>query len=147
MGTSEVLSFQYLWDGSQPGWVLTRLYGNDVELSLKFEQTDGPSPRELMAVRRSVSEFKSLPLSQVIERLRGCPIFFLGRFESRHARRVADACRNEGLSVLEKILDAPRFLPTNEITNSVLLIEDDELAKCVYDLALQHGIPVRHVEN
>lgn len=60
---------------------------------------------------------------------------------------MADACRNEDLIVLEKILVAPQFLPTNEITNSVLMIEDDELAKCVYDSALQHGIPVRHVEN
>lgn len=146
MSPEEIRSYQYLWDGSQPGWVLTRLNGTYVELSLMFEQT-GPSAQELMAVRRSVPEFKSLPLNQVIERLRGRSNFFLGRFESRQASRVAEACCNEGLSVLEKIPDAPRFLPTNERTNSVLIIEDDELAMRVYDSALQHGIPVRQVES
>jgi hypothetical protein len=146
VSSKEIRSYQYLWDGSQPGWVLTRLYGSYVEVSLKFGQT-GPTTRELMAVRRSVSEFKSLPLNQVIEQLRGHPILFLGRLESRQARGIAAACRSEGLNVLEKAIDAPRFLPTNEITNSVLVIEDDELAKCVYESALQHGIPVRHVEN
>ena len=94
-----------------------------------------------------MSEFKSLPLNQVIERLRGCPVFFLGRFESRQVRIATAACRSEGLNVLEKTIDAPRFLLTNEITNSALVIEDDELARCVYDSALQYDIPVRHVEN
>lgn len=70
----------------------------------------------------------------------------LGRFESKEARKVAASCINENLNVVEEIIDFPRFLPTNEITNSVLLIEDNELAKRVYESALQHGVPVRQVE-
>ena len=71
MSAAEIHTYQYLWDGSQPGWVLTRLSGNYVDLSLKFELS-GPSTRELMAVRRSVREFKSVPLNQLIEQLRRC---------------------------------------------------------------------------
>ncbi len=145
MSAAEIHTYQYLWDGSQPGWVLTRLSGNYVDLSLKFELS-GPSTRELMAVRRSVREFKSVPLNQIIEQLRGCSTYPLGRFESKEARKVAASCINENLNVVEEIIDFPRFLPTNEITNSVLLIEDNELAKRVYESALQHGVPVRQVE-
>ncbi len=146
MNTPEILKYQYLWDGSQPGWVLIRFNGNYVDLSLKFEPS-GPSPQEMMAIRRTVSEFKSLPLHQVIAQLRGSTAYKLGRFESREARRIAENCSKEGLNVMQVVDDAARFLPTNEITNRALLIEDDELAKRVYDLALKHGIPVRHVET
>lgn len=145
MSTPEVLQYQYLWDGSRPGWVLTRVNGNYVDLSLKFEIT-GPSTRELLAVRRAVSEFKSQPLQQVIARLRGSPTYPLGRFESKEARSIAAVCRKEGLNVVVEIDNTPRFLPTNEITNSVLLIEDNELAKRVFETALLHGIPVRQIE-
>ncbi len=145
MSTTEVLQYQYLWDGSRPGWVLTRLNGNYVDLSLKFEIT-GPSTRELLAVRRTVSEFKSQPLHQVIARLSGSPTYPLGRFESKDARSIAASCRKEGLNVVEEIDNTPRFLPTNEITNSALLIEDNELAKRVCETALLHGIPVRQIE-
>ncbi|MBC3911563.1 hypothetical protein [Undibacterium umbellatum] len=68
-------------------------------------------------------------------------------FESKQASSIAAACRKEGLNVVEKIDDTPRFLPTNEITNMALIIEDDHLAKQVYKFALQNGITVRHIED
>lgn len=145
MSAAEIHTYQYLWEGSQPGWVLTRLNGNYVDLLLKFE-LGGPSTPELMAVRRSVQEFKSMPLNQIIEQLRGCSTYSLGRFESKEASRVAASCVNENLNVVEEIIDVPKFLPINKITNSVLLIEDNELAERGYESALQHGISVRQVE-
>lgn len=99
-----------------------------------------------MAVRRCVSEFKNSPLSEVGLQLRGTQSLFLGRLESTEARRVAAVCRQEHLAVLETIVDAPRYLPTNELTGIALVIEDDVLAENVYAAAIQHGIPIRHVE-
>lgn len=141
----QIQQYHYLWDGSQPGWVLTRLCGNYVDVTLKFAST-GPSAREVMAVRRCVSEFKTSPLSEVALRLRETQSLFLGRFESKEARKVAAACRYEHLPVLETIIDAPQYLPTNELTGMALVIEDDVLAEIVYAAAIQHGIPIRHVE-
>ena len=43
-------------------------------------------------------------------------------------------------------MKAPRYLPANEVTGTVLLIEDDALANDVFSMALHHGIPVRQVE-
>lgn len=99
-----------------------------------------------MAVRRTVPEYTSLPLNEVLAQLRGCNSLPLGRFLSDQARKIAARCRREGVCVLEAVIKVPRYLPTNEVSRTVLLIENDELAKEVCALALQHGVPVRHVE-
>ncbi|BBB61856.1 hypothetical protein UNDKW_3583 [Undibacterium sp. KW1] len=146
MSTQVVLQYQYLWDGSQPGWELIYVYQAYVDLSLKFDLT-GPSNLEMMAVRRTVHEFSSLPLAQVIARLRGSQTYSLGRFESRQARIITANCRKEGLIVLEKVTDTSRHLFANNQNKSTLVIDDAELAKQVHDTALLHGIRVRRVET
>lgn len=99
-----------------------------------------------MAVRRTVPEYTSLPLSQVLAQLRRCNSLPLGQFLSDQTREIAERCREEGLCVVEAVIKAPRYLPTNEVPQTALLIENDALAKEVYALALQHGVPVHHVE-
>jgi len=145
-GLDEIQQYQYLWDGSQPGWVLTRLCGSHVDLSLTFGSA-GPSNQELMALRRTISDYKSLPLSQVAGRLRGSRLLSLGRFEPKEARTLTLICRQEGLNVVEEIVDAPKYLLTNEITKMALVIEDDELAEAVRVAALRHGVVVRNIEQ
>lgn len=141
----QIDNYKYLWDGSQPGWVLKRFSGNYVDLSLTFSST-GPSTRELMAVRRTVAAYTALPVHEVATKLRGHESLLLGRFEPKEARAIAAACRREDLKVVESIVDAPEFLPINELTAVALVIEDDLLAEHVYAEALRHGIPVRSVE-
>jgi hypothetical protein len=99
-----------------------------------------------MAVRRTVSEYTPLPLNQVLAQLRGCKSLHLGRFLSDEARKIAVRCRREALCLLEVVMKAPRYLPANEVTGTVLLIEDDALANDVFAMALHHGSPVRQVE-
>lgn len=137
--------YKYLWDGSQPGWVLKRFCGNYIDLSLAFPST-GPSTRELMSVRRTVAPYRALPVKEVVTQLRGQESLLLGRFEPKEARVIAAACRREDLNLVESIVDAPEFLPMNELTGVALIIEDDLLAEHVYTEALLHGIPVRQVE-
>ncbi len=145
MNTPEIQHYQYLWDGTQAGWVLIRRNGYDVELSLKFDLA-GPSSREMMAVRHVLPEFKNQALHQVIARLRGSQSFKLGKFDSKEAHRLAAACNKEGLNLVQEVINAPRFLPVNEIRNTALLIEDDELAQRIYETALLHGISVKQLE-
>jgi hypothetical protein len=141
----QIKTYQYLWDGSQPGWVLNRLYGHYVDLSLTFSP-GGPSNGELMAVRRTVLEYKSRSLSEVVLALRGRQALPLGRFLSDEAREIATACRHEGLAVLEDIIETPRYVLRNEITGIGLLIEDNALKTQVCAAAVQNGVPVRHLE-
>jgi hypothetical protein len=144
--SDSVSQYRYLWDGSQPGWTLVRIYGERVELALAFS-AEGPSTREVMSIRKVVPTFKSMPLSEVIEQLRGQQIFMLGQFETREARTLRQSCSEEGLTVTQKVNDVPRYILANELTNRALIIDDDELAKQVHDAALRHQIPVRHVET
>ncbi|TNC77957.1 hypothetical protein FHI69_01265 [Janthinobacterium lividum] len=137
--------YQYLWDGSQPGWELTHIAGNNIALSLQFS-IPGGSARERMSVRKIVEEFKTLPLQQVTALLHGCQVFSLGEFESKEARTIAFLARKEGLIILEEPVNVVRYLPTNRLNHRVLLIEDEDLAKRVYETALLNGLPVRHVE-
>ena len=99
-----------------------------------------------MAVRRTVAPYTALPVHEVVTQLRGQESLLLGRFEPKEARLVAAACRREDLNLVESIVDAPEFLPMNELTGVALIIEDDLLAEHVCTEALLHGIPVRQVE-
>ena len=66
-----------------------------------------------MAVRRAVSDYKSLPLSEVITQLRDRQSLPLGRFVSDEARTIVAACRQQGLCVAEEVINA-RDVLTNE---------------------------------
>lgn len=48
--------------------------------------------------------------------------------------------------MLEEPSSTVHFLPTNLLSNRVLLIDDENLAKRVYEAAILHGVPVRHIE-
>ncbi|MFZ6743757.1 hypothetical protein ACO0LC_11060 [Undibacterium sp. JH2W] len=100
-----------------------------------------------MALRRAVSEFTSHPLNQIAARLRGKPDYFLGRHNGRETHNVIAACHKEGLNLTQKVIGTSGYLLVNEVRNSCLLIEDDELARQVHESAIQHGLPVRLTES
>lgn len=141
----DLQAYQYLWNGSQPGWCLTHISNQYIGLSLQFSVSGG-SAQERLSARKTVEEFKSLSIQQVTARLQGCQVFPLGRFESKEARRIAALARQQGLTVLEELGSAVHYLPTNSLSNRALLIEDEHLAKRVYEAALLLGLPVRHIE-
>lgn len=137
--------YSYLWDGSEPGWVLHRLNHQVVSLTLLFERSE-PSVCEMKAIRLSVPAYHEMSVSPAVAELRGKRSINLGEFESREARQIAEACRKQGLAVHEDTVDKSGFLMCNEKTNMCLLIEDDRLSEAVKDEALRRGIPVRHIE-
>ncbi|WP_146012464.1 hypothetical protein [Janthinobacterium sp. AD80] len=137
--------YQYLWDGSQPGWGLTHINSQHTGLALQFS-VPGGSAQERLSARKTIEEFKPLSIQQVTTRLHGCKLFPLGQFEAKEARRIAAQARQQGLTVLEEPSSTVHFLPTNLLSNRVLLIDDENLAKRVYEAAILHGVPVRHIE-
>jgi hypothetical protein len=97
-------------------------------------------------VRRTVPDYTPLPLNQVLAQLRGCKSLHYRRFPPDEACKIAVKSRRESLCVLEVVVKAPRYLPTNEVTGTVLLIEDEALANDVLAMVLHYGIPMRQVE-
>ncbi|MGR0304762.1 hypothetical protein [Acinetobacter beijerinckii] len=143
---SNVDSFSYFWDGSDPGWVLIRIYGQTIHLSLVFGER-GPTAQEIKAVRKAVLSIRSLPAGEALSKLRGETSFDIGEFESREGRDIANICRELGLVVVEHVYDRSGYLPVNEVKNTVCLIEDNLLNKKVIEEAIRRGVPVRHQES
>jgi hypothetical protein len=137
--------YSYLWNGSQPGWVLLCIDGQRFKLTIEFAE-GGPSAREFGAIRKVVPEFQALSLSSVIERLKAQSSLPLGEFESSEARRLVQSCKDVGLTVTQLVRELPCYLLVNELTKSALLIEDDDLANRVKETALKRLVPVRHIE-
>lgn len=134
--------YEYLWDGTAPGWVVICVRKQELALSLVFSR-EGPSVQDIKAIRSVLPEYSLLSATAVMSRLRGKALVDLGSFESREGR----ACREKGLAVQELVQDGPVYHLFNEQTKCALIIEDDLLAKEVLEAALNFGMPVKELET
>lgn len=137
--------YEYLWDGTAPGWVVICVRKQELALSLVFS-AEGPSVQDIKAIRSVLPEYSLLSAIEVMSRLRGKALVDLGRFESREGHRIAVACREKGLEVQELVQDGSVYHLFNEQTKHVLIIEDDLLAKEVLETALSFGLSVKELE-
>ncbi|WP_249605387.1 hypothetical protein [Chromobacterium sp. IRSSSOUMB001] len=136
--------YEYLWDGTAPGWVVICVRKQELALSLVFSR-EGPSVQDIKAIRSVLPEYSLLSATAVMSRLRGKALVDLGSFESREGRRIVAACREKGLAVQELVQDGPVYHLFNEQTKRALIIEDDLLAKEVLEAALNFGMPVKEL--
>jgi hypothetical protein len=83
---------------------------------------------------------------QAFAALRGKAEVALGSFESEEGRRLAQKCQEHGLTIEAEAEDRSGYLPFNEISKHLLIIEDDLLSKRVEEEALARGVPVKHIE-
>lgn len=137
--------YEYLWNGTEPGWVVLCVRKQRLALSLAFSR-EGPTVQDIKAMRSVLPEYSLLSATEVMSRLRGKALIDLGRFESREGRRIVVACREKGLEVQELVQDGPVYHLFNEQTKHALIIEDDLLAKEVLEAALNFGMPVKELE-
>lgn len=143
--TVPVEDYRFLWDGSEPGWVLVHVSRQTVKLSLVFGDK-GPDLRQVKAIRKVVLAYAALPASEALASLRGKPSIDLGEFESREARSLARDCRDLGLVVEEEVIDHSGYSLFNERTKIRLRIEDDALARQVCEEARSRKLPVQYIE-
>ena len=144
---TKIDQYSYVWDGSQPGWVLVRSARSASSLKALFGD-GGVTVKNVQALRRTLPHFASMSAQAAIQSLFGLTAVELGTFEGREARRIVRALKSEGLTVQETGATEFGYLPFNELTKSALLIDEDtELASAVVQQALASGIPVRHVET
>jgi hypothetical protein len=137
--------YAHLWSNPNDGWVLLRINREALSLTVRFSG-DGPNLREVAAMRSAVPQFNAMPPSEAFEALKGRTEIPLGQFDSQEGRRLAEKCKNHGLSLNIVAIDHSGYLPFNEKTSMSLIIEDDALAKQVYQEALARGIRVKHIE-
>lgn len=137
--------YAYLWDGSDPGWTLNHTRWRSAELALVFAAS-GPSVKEIVALRSAIPSYAARSAAEILSALRGCERVALGTHPAFEARGIADRCRSVGLAVEWVARDVSRYVPSNDVTGSWLIIEDNELARRVYDRAIREGIRVVHTD-
>ncbi|HDS1674546.1 TPA: hypothetical protein QEL58_000016 [Stenotrophomonas maltophilia] len=137
--------YAYLWDGSDPGWTLNHTRWHSAELALVFAPS-GPSIKEIVALRSALATYAARSAAEILSELRGCERVALGTHPAFEARGIADRCRGVGLAVEWVARDVSRYVLSNNVTGSWLIIEDNEFARSVYDRAMREGIRVVHTD-
>ena len=139
------IDFSYLWDGSQPGWLLLRTNRANISITVSFS-AGGPTLSEVAAMRKAVPTFSAMTPSSALASLKGQNKVPLGNFDSKEGLALANRCKQNGLTVELISTDKSGYLPMNEQNNQCLIIEDDILAEQVFQMAISQGIRVKHVE-
>ncbi len=137
--------YAYLWNGSQPGWVLLRISRQTHSIAITFA-AGGPTLREVATLRSVAPSFSAMPASEAFAALKGKSRVALGEFESMEGRLLAERCKLHGLTVESTVNDKSGHLPFNEKDNQCLLIEDNTLSEAVCQRAISQGIRVKHIE-
>lgn len=144
MKAHEVERYAYMWDGSQPGWTMLRVEQHYMHLALLFA-TGGPSLREIADARSLVPALSELTAAQCHAALKGQVRVELGRFECSDAAEIVERFKERGLWISMTPEDASGYLPRNELTGEVLIIEDNDLAQAVSDRAVAEGVRIGHL--
>jgi hypothetical protein len=133
--------FRHMWDGTEPGWTLHHI--DHVVWSITFHFLEsGPTPKETLALRKLLDEFRDRPMSEVLQQLRGQSTFTLPRtLGNIEARYLTESARRLGLNVNADAIDRSRYLPEDS-TGYAMLIEDEELAAEVARRMIAAGVPV-----
>ena len=133
--------YRYLWDGTEPGWMLQRF--DHAECYLVFEFADGgPSSKEIMQMHKCLPELRKEKTSHVYRVLDKVPSYrtteSLGNIEAQNIRSTASKL---GLNVAIEVEHNISYLPVfNE--KQALLIDDEDLSKQVVKKMIEAGVPV-----
>ncbi len=139
--------YKYLWDGSQPGWVLH--HDNHVVWHLIFNFGDnGPEKDTIVKLHGFVPEFQNEKLPVVYKKVKGTSKYrterYYGKIEAKELERKAV---DLGLNIKLEHRQFDVYLPIYN-NNIALAIDDDEIAKEVGKKMLEAGVKeiYTHVE-
>lgn len=136
--------YAHLWDGSEPGW---RLHvTNHLMWRIRIVFSDSrPTTRELRAMRRLLPELRAQPVREVMASL-GCASSYdlpaaVGNIEMYDLMRRAEAL---GLNAKATVEDHSWGVPVRD--GCALVIEDEQLARRVWEQMEAAGVPVHFTE-
>ena len=134
--------YSYLWDGTDPGWVVLRHNEIRIRISVRFSGSS-PTLDEIKSLRSAIQSYRDRRPVDAMSELRNCPEVILGDYEPTEARDVIESCKAQGLSVLEEGFEAVHDLMINETHSMALVIENDATARMVIAEAVRRGLPLR----
>jgi hypothetical protein len=137
-----VSQFARLWNGSEPGWVVQRHVEDRVELIVLFSY-EGPTTREVVALRRVAQDLATKSASEVLLSLKAARSYCLGTVESSRARKLRAECESLGLRLAARGRAITGYSIVNEQTAAYLLIEDAPTLQALAQEAIKRGLPVR----
>ncbi|WP_312316100.1 hypothetical protein [Stenotrophomonas sp.] len=135
----ELEQFAYLWDGSEPDWVLVET--DSYVLPQLVFATTGPTLAQVSVARGLLPELGTQSSAEAFKYMRGQSCVPLERRTAAAAEVLAAQCLKVGLSLEWVPVPGKRLLPVRSST-SALIIEDDELAAAVVSEAVRRGVPV-----
>lgn len=138
--------YSYLWDGTEPGWVVLEHTRDEAEVLVAFG-VDGPTLVEVKALRSVFTVLKTMPAADALKQLKGLRALSLGVHESRVARKLQLDCQSMGLKVSALPAQEVQRSLINTMTNGFLWIEDEKANRAVVADALANGLRVVHSQN
>lgn len=135
--------YSYLWDGTEPGWVVLEHTRDEAEVLIAFG-VDGPTLAEVKALRSVFTVLKTMPAADALKQLKGLRSYSLGVHESRVARKLLLDCQLKGLKVSDLPAQEVRCSLINTLTKRFLLIEDEQACRAVVADALANGLRIVH---
>ena len=137
---TDLSSFKYIWDGTDPGWVVHRHTEDREHLSVVFPE--GAELRDLKAMRAVLPELAAASAADVMA-LRGALSVDLGEHESAIARQLKELRTSQQLTIRSEAQRFVRYGILNELRRVYCIIEDNELNRAVAEHAIHQEVPVR----
>ena len=138
MARDELEELSHLWDGTE-NWVLHAFYHSEVDLKIVFEG-EHPSIQEIMAVRKLLEEYREIPIQKIKAQIGASKELSLGKRSTFEAQPLLQHAQELGLSVVQTGASHIGYLPFNQIDQTALIIEDDELSERVAKKMLEAGV-------
>jgi hypothetical protein len=132
------------WDRSHD-YVLHRFWNDLTRVKIRFRSAP-PSVQELVALRRSLPQFRDVAPAALRGQIGDSQELPLGKMPTPEARRVIEAAQAQGLEVVAESASFVSHLPYDRTTGCAWLIEDDAEAAAVAQAMLQEGVPVEDIE-
>ena len=142
---NEMDEYRHMWDGTEPGWTLTRVDRLTWRVVVAFDPS-GPTKAEVIQLRKLLKEFQDIPTADVWNCLRGKTSYPVqSDFGNIDARRLYDQATKAGLRATISSRDEGGYLPISP-GGMATIIEDDVVAQQVVARMMEAGVPVKSVE-
>jgi hypothetical protein len=138
--------YAYLWDGSDPGWVVRGHYQHQQAVRILLPE-QGVDSHFLKTLRGLLPGMAHESPGSLRARLIATGCLDCGILESRDVHDLRQKCAKAGLRMETRDRSLIRHWLVNERRNSTLHIEDDALVFMLGEEALRRGVPSRHSTN
>lgn len=138
--------YAYLWDGSDPGWVVMIHIQNQSSIRI-LAPDDGADARFMKTLRSVVPDLAHENPHSLRARINAAGGYDCGVMDGLVAYELRRKLVAAGLRISSEDRTRISHLFVNEHRNSALIIEDDGLACLIGAEAVLRGMPSRHSTN